>query len=97
MDNQTKAILAHITLIGWIVALVLNQDPNKDEFTSFYLRQMLGLLIILAVLWVIPIIGWLISIILVVFWLLSLMGAARGEKKLTPLVGSYFQEWFKSI
>ncbi len=97
MDKQTKAILAHVTIIGWIVALVLNQDPNKDEFASFYLRQMLGLSIIAAFLWIIPVLGWAISIVIIVFWVISLLAAARGEKKLTPFLGSYFQEWFKTL
>lgn len=30
MDSKTKAIVAHITLIGWIIALLLNQGENKD-------------------------------------------------------------------
>ncbi|TVQ43384.1 MAG: hypothetical protein EA362_11385 [Saprospirales bacterium] len=97
MDAKTKAIVAHITLIGWIVALVINQNENKEEFTSFYIRQMLGLILLSIVLSFIPfvnIFGWLIAFVL---WLLSLIGAASGEIKLTPLVGEYFQDWFKSL
>ncbi len=95
MDGKTKAIVAHLTLIGWVIALVLNSQ-QKDEFASFYIRQMLGL-IILNLIWIIPIIGWIIGIIVMVLWILSIIGAASGEKKLTPVIGQYFQDWFKAL
>jgi uncharacterized membrane protein len=95
MDGKTKAIVAHITLIGWIVALVMNSQ-QKDEFASFYIRQMLGL-IILNFAWIIPLLGWIIGIVVLVLWILSIIGAASGEQRLTPVVGKYFQDWFKSL
>ncbi len=95
MDGKTKAIVAHITLIGWIIALVLNSQ-QKDEFASFYIRQMLGL-IILNFVWIIPILGWIVGIAVLVLWILSVIGAASGEEKLTPVVGKYFQDWFKAL
>ena len=95
MDGKTKAIVAHITLIGWIIALVLNSQ-EKDEYASFYIRQMLGLLII-GFLGIIPFLGFIIGIAALVLWIISLIGAASGEQKLVPIVGQYFQDWFKSL
>lgn len=95
MDGKTKAIVAHLTLIGWIIALVLNSQ-QKDEFASFYIRQMLGL-IILNFVWIIPILGWIVGIVVLVLWILSIIGAASGEQKPTPVVGQYFQDWFKAL
>jgi uncharacterized membrane protein len=95
MDGKTKAIVAHITLIGWIIALVLNSQ-EKDEFASFYIRQMLGL-IILSFVSIIPILGWIVGIAILILWILSIIGAASGEMKLTPVVGQYFQDWFKTL
>ncbi len=96
MDGKTKAIVAHITLIGWIIALVLNQNDDKDETASFYIRQTLGLLI-MGILWAIPIVGWIIGFASFILWIISLVGAISGEPKEVPLVGKYFQDWFKSI
>ncbi len=96
MDGKTKAIVAHITLIGWIIALVVNSNEN-DEFASYYIRQLLGLYLAGIVLLLIPIIGWIISIVIFVFWIMSLIGAIQGEKKETPIIGKYFQEWFKAL
>ena len=96
MDGKTKAIVAHIYWIGWVIALVLNSN-DKDELTSFYLRQLLGLFlfsIVIAFVPVINIFGWIITFI---FWLISLLGAVNGEKKEIPLVGNLFQDWFKGI
>ena len=96
MDGKTKAIVAHITLIGWIIALVINSN-EKDELASYYIRQLLGLYLLNLVLWMIPIIGWLLNIVVFVFWIMSLVGSIQGEKKEKPIVGKYFQEWFKSL
>ena len=96
MDGKTKAIIAHITIIGWIIALVLNSS-EKDEFASYYIRQLLGIYLLGIILTLIPVIGWVISIVVFVFWILSLIGAIQGEQKETPIVGQYFQDWFKGI
>lgn len=95
-DGKNVAIIAHITLIGWIIALVMN-NSNKSELGSFYIRQMLGLIIVSFILYFIPIIGWILNLVLIVFWIMSLIGALGGEKKLTPVLGNYFQDWFKSL
>ncbi|WP_319265554.1 hypothetical protein [uncultured Draconibacterium sp.] len=96
MDGKTKAIIAHIYWIGWVIALVLNSN-EKDELTSFYLRQLLGLFLFSVLISLIPIVnifGWIITL---VFWIISLIGAINGEQKEIPWVGSYFQDWFKGI
>lgn len=96
MDGKTKAIVAHITIIGWIIALVVNSS-EKDEIASYYIRQLLGIYLLAIICSIIPIIGWIASIAVFVFWIMSLVGAIQGEIKETPLVGKYFQDWFKSI
>jgi uncharacterized membrane protein len=101
MDDKTKSIVAHITLIGWIIALVTNQS-DKGPNTSFYLRQNLGLWLVAIAgsvlgMLTINIIGTVISIAVLVLWVLSLLGALSGEQKASPVVGDMFQSWFKSI
>ena len=96
MDGKTKAIVAHITYIGWIIALVIN-STQKDEITSFYIRQLLGIYLFSIVISFVPVINLLGWIAALVFWILSLIGAVNGEMKETPIVGKYFQDWFKGI
>lgn len=96
-DGKNVAIIAHIHIIGWIIALIMNGGEKKTEFASFYIRQMLGLLLLSLVVSLIPLInlvGWVLCLVL---WIMSLVGALSGEKKETPLVGNLFQDWFKSL
>lgn len=96
MDGKTKAIIAHIYWVGWVIALILNSN-EKDEITSFYIRQLLGLFLFSLAIALIPVVnifGWIITL---VFWVISLVGAINGEMKEIPWVGKYFQEWFKAL
>lgn len=95
-DGKNVAIIAHLTIIGWIVAIIMNSNP-KNEFASFYIRQMLGLMICAFILSFIPVIGWILSLGIFILWIVSLIGALNGEEKLTPGIGQYFQDWFKSL
>ncbi|MGG5486934.1 YtxH domain-containing protein [Gaetbulibacter sp. PBL-D1] len=96
-DGKNVAVIAHITLIGWIIALIMNSSEKKTEYASFYIRQMLGIAIIGIVLGLIPIVnfvGWILTVIL---WIMSLVGALSGKKKTVFLLGNQFQDWFKSL
>ncbi|MCB0458914.1 MAG: YtxH domain-containing protein [Flavobacteriaceae bacterium] len=94
-DGKTIAIIAHLTLIGWIVAFVMNNN-NKTEVGSFYIRQVLGIIII-SVLSIIPILGIFVGLFALVLWVVSLIGALSGNTKPVFLLGDKFQEWFKSL
>ncbi len=45
--DKTVAIVSYMTLIGWIIALVMNGEKKGEEksFNAFHIRQMLGLII----------------------------------------------------
>ncbi|MEM1257832.1 MAG: YtxH domain-containing protein [Bacteroidota bacterium] len=93
--GKNIAIIAHITIIGWIIALVMNSP--KKELASFYIRQVLGLALLGIILSFIPVIGWIASIGVFVLWLMSLIYSVGGKEKEIPILGSYFQDWFKSL
>ncbi len=99
-EAKTRAIIAHITPIGWIVAVVQNSN-DKKEFASFYIRQLLGLILISIagsiLSTVIPFVGWIVHVGVLVIWILSLIGAINGKKELTPAIGEMFQDWFKGM
>jgi ElaB/YqjD/DUF883 family membrane-anchored ribosome-binding protein len=94
-DGKNIAIIAHLTFIGWIIALVMNSS-NKTEMGSFYIRQMLGLMV-LSLVGLIPVVGWILSLIVLLAWLMSLVSAFSGQMKPSFLFGAQFQEWFKTI
>ncbi|MCH3884855.1 DUF4870 domain-containing protein [Tenacibaculum aquimarinum] len=101
-EGKTNAIISYITIIGTIVALVLN-NGKKNAFASFHIRQMIGLNILSLINSLIlarflgPFITGGISIILLVLWVIGFMGVLKGEEKLVPVVGAQFQDWFKGI
>jgi len=98
-NAQMIAVVSYLTLVGWIIAFILYQN-DKSELAIFHLRQALGIVIIGAIGWVvfwIPFIGWAAAIFLFVLWIMGLISAAQGEMKPVPLLGSLFQDIFKSI
>ncbi len=105
-EDKTVAIVAYITLIGFIIALVMH-GSKKTALGSFHLRQSLGIVISGFVLGVanvilvfIPVVGWLamlgMGVCLFIMWIMGLIAAANGEMKPAPLLGAKYQEWFKN-
>lgn len=99
MTDKVKAMIAHITLFGWIIAMVLYFMGDKTKLTQFYLRQMLGLLILGFVIDFIhfPPLAIVLGLTLLGLWVYSLIGAAKEEERPLPYIGKYFQEWFTFI
>ena len=100
MDAKVKSIIAHITIIGWIIALILNSSSGQERhlMTSFYLRQLLGIYLVTLIGTLIgSIFGWVFWVFALILWFISLLGALSGDTKLVPFVGEYFQDWFKGL
>jgi uncharacterized membrane protein len=101
-NGKTVAIISYITLIGWIIAFIMNNN-NKSDFGSYHLRQSLGIISLSILLTIvnsiidISLLAWIIQIGIIVFWALGFVSAIQGEKKPVPLLGIQFQEWFKGI
>lgn len=95
-QGKVVAILSYITFVGWIIALVIHMG-DKTRFGSFHLRQSLLIMITSFVLAWIPVLGWILALVLFVFWVMGLVYAVQGREKEVPLIGSYAQEWFKSL
>lgn len=95
MDGKTKAIVAHIFFVGWIISFVLNLN-DKDEIASFYIRQTLVLHLIIIVGWI-PLVGNLLALVAFIFLIISLISAIQNERKEIPYVGTHFQQWFSGF
>lgn len=100
--GKTKAIVAYLTFVGTLIAWSMDQD-NKNSFSSFHIRQALGLdllFLALAILvsgfnrWFITFPFWMVFIIL---WGFGFFGAISGKITIIPFLGNYFQKWFKKI
>ncbi len=102
-QDKTIAIVSYLTVIGLIVAFVLNNE-KKDPFASYHIRQSLGLVltsIALSLINVIPVLGWIVSLIgafvLLYMWIMGLLNAVNGKEKPVPILGEKYLEWLKSI
>ncbi len=101
-EDKTVALLAYITLIGFIIAIILH-GQKKTALGAFHLRQMLGIVltgVASYILIFIPILGWIafpiVGILVFIMWIMGLIAAVNGEMKPTILLGKQYQEWFKN-
>lgn len=86
-DDKGMAIVAYLSWIGWIIALILNSQ-NKNSFASFHLRQSLGILIgYLATI----IGGFILMILLAVA--IPFLGIFLGYFFLIGAIGFWFIMW----
>lgn len=102
-EGKTIAIIAYLTLIGLVVALVMNGD-KKNPFASYHIRQSLGLMLTslaVSIVSVIPFVGWLIGVlaffVMLYMWIMGLMNAVNGREKPLPFLGDKYLEWFKTV
>src|SRR5690606_152470 len=102
-DGKNIAIIAYLTIIGLIIAYVLNNE-KRNEFASYHIRQSLGIFLsifILSALNYIPLIGWAIASIgvlaMVILWIMGIISAVNGTKKPVPFIGEYYQSMLSGI
>ena len=106
-EDKTVAILAYITLIGYIVAIVMHGN-NKTKIGSYHLKQATGLILFSVACWLaifimafLPFINFLILILSPILWIgilvlviLGVINAANGAAKPLPVLGSLFEKLF---
>ena len=104
MNAKNIAVVSYLTFIGWIIAYVsYNNGQSKSSLAAFHLRQSLGLMLTGFVLYSLPTIfgvAWasnILGIVMLILWILGIISAVNGDEKEIPLVGKYYQEWFKGI
>lgn len=100
--GKTMAFVGYLTLIGTLIAFFMNQEA-KNPFTSFHIRQALGLWLLEMALgyfiggfdsWMITYSFWLFFGVL---FLYGIIGALSGKLNSVPFLGAFFQKLFASI
>jgi uncharacterized membrane protein len=101
-EGKTAAITSYVLIVGVLIAMSMNSE-SKNSFASFHIRQALGISLTFISL------GLIISnfdslmisapmwISVSVLWSYGIFSAINGTTKPIPLLGNYFQKWFKSI
>ncbi|HBK83042.1 MAG TPA: hypothetical protein DDZ41_05510 [Flavobacterium sp.] len=100
--GKTTAIVSYLTLIGTVIAILMNND-TKSNFASFHIRQALGIFLTFFLLgyfigyfdsWMITAAFW---VFIFALWGHGFMNALNGEEKEMPIVGKFYQDIFKSL
>jgi uncharacterized membrane protein len=90
--QSTNTLMAVLCYFGILVLIPLLTDAKNDEFVKYHIKQGLVLLIVYVicafVLWI-PIIGWLLSIVLFILFLMGIINAATGKKSPLPIIGQF--------
>lgn len=101
-EGKTAAIIAYLTIFGTLLAYIMNSS-KKNYFTSFHIRQMVGLFLFSMINKYIiydflgSTAGWIVGVLLFICWIIGFIGAIQGEEKEVPVVGEHFQNWFRGI
>ena len=106
MSNKTMAILAYVTIIGWVVAyLQYKKSSDRNPLVNYHLGQSLGLIILTFILGIVIsvvvsivpslyILSLIVSVLSLVFLLLGVVAANNEVLKPLPIVGKLFEGKF---
>ena len=83
MNRKTTNILAYITVIGLILAVVLGDREN----CKFHINQSI-VIWLFSLLTAVPGVGKIWGIFMFVCWLIGLIGAVQDKETLIPLLGN---------
>ena len=101
-EGKIAAITSYVLTVGVFIAMSMNSE-SKNSFASFHIRQALGISLTFISL------GLIISnfdslmisapmwIFVSVLWSYGIFSAINGTVKPMPILGNYFQKWFKNI
>ena len=101
-EGKGLAIISYLSIIGTIIAYFLNND-KKNVFTSFHVRQALGLWLMFPVLGFVTssFNSWLVTFGFYMFFgvlfIFGFINAIGGKAQTVPLVGELFQKWFANL
>lgn len=82
MDKRTTDIVAYITWIGFLLAVIL----GDKESSKFHINQALVILLF-SLLSIIPCLGWIWGVFMIVCWFIGFIAAINGEEKAVPVIG----------
>ena len=98
LPGKTKAIVAYLTFIGFLIAASMNGN-HKEEFATWHIKNMFGIILI----WIISLVtqfnidlltGDILQVISILLLIYSLVMAIQGKKKGFPFLSEKFQQWF---
>lgn len=101
-EGKTLAWISYLPVFGIVIAYFLNND-RKNEFTSFHIRQSIGIWLFYFIC-AISVSNFDSSMLRLSLWigfgsllLYGLLNALIGKAQTVPMIGYFFQKWFYNI
>lgn len=103
MIKEPPPWLAYLTPLGWIIALLqFKQSGSKSSVVLLHLRQMMGLMILLVLLWILQAV-YVYSerinfvtipsyFLLFLLWIKGFSDALMNKEKTVPAIGKMLQQ-----
>ena len=90
-NDKTMGVVSYITLIGFLIALFAGaNNGRRTQYLNFHLNQSLIIIIANFISGVIAgissTLGGLLSLVVFVFWIMGIVGAAKGQTKSLPFI-----------
>lgn len=101
-EGKLLACVAYIPLFGILIAYFLNND-KKNPFTSFHVRQALGLFLFYLICAISvsnldsPNLRLLLWYSFIGLFVIGFSSALLGKTYIIPIIGNFFQKTFKNI
>lgn len=94
-EGKTIAIIAYVTIIGLIIAFIMNNNKN-NEFAKFHIGQSLRISILAITINILgsflpsslAIVGTLLTLGVFVLWILGLVNAINLKETPVPVIGT---------
>jgi len=81
-DNKLWALLGYLGILC-LIPLLAKKD---SKFAQFHAKQGLIMLIGEFFVWI-PIIGWILGIVILVFWVMAIINVFSGKMQKLPIIG----------
>ena len=101
-EGKTLAWVSYLPIFGIVIAYFLNND-RKNEFTSFHIRQSIGIWLFYFIC-AISISNFDSSMLRLCLWvrfgsllLYGFINAFIGKAQTVPMIGELFQKWFYNV
>ncbi len=84
-NDKLYAILSYISIL-WLLGLLIEPEKNH-AFVKNHVNNGIWLTILSIACSIIPIVGWIASIAVLVFWVMGLVNACTGKTFTIPVIG----------
>jgi len=96
-SDDVLAVVAYLTIIGWLIAFLLNREKN-NALVRYHEKQALMVnlvwLVVSFIVWF-PIIGQLLWLAVLVLAIIGLINALNKKQVPVPIIGKLAEEHFK--